>query len=226
MKNILFTGALVLVAVVACSSPQKTQQEEPKCPASSTPETTQHADVDASVPKVAQVTQGAAYQAQYPATASAEPEEAFTEFASNAFPPTMPEDSSHADAWMKDDCLRCHEDGLNDAPRVTHRDMSRDLMKARCRTCHLPGNKALAAAEGASLDELLFARNAFPPTLPNDQDHKGGWLRDDCLKCHQAGIGGAPKVLHQGMSSILLEAQCRTCHVVSAPSGEMDYPEK
>lgn len=223
MKNILFTGAWVLIAVAACSSPQKTQQEEPKCPASSTPETAQPADAVQSAP---QVTQGAPYQAQYPATASAEPEEAFTDFARNAFPPTMPEDSSHANAWMKDDCMRCHEDGINDAPRVAHRGMSRMLMEARCRTCHLPGNKALAEAEGANLSDLLYARNAFPPTLPNNQDHRGAWLRDDCMKCHDRGIGGAPKVIHKGMAGILLEAQCRSCHVVSAPSGEMDYPEK
>lgn len=223
MKKILFTGALAMAAIIACSSP-KQKQEAPQCPASAAQ---QAANPDVAVAKPAQTVEAKVvpYQAQYPATASAEAEEAFTEFAQNAFPPTMPEDTSHADAWLKDDCLQCHEDGINGATRVSHRGMSRDLMQARCRTCHLPGNKALATAEG-SLEELLFARNAFPPTLPNDKDHQGAWLRDDCLKCHQGGIAGAPKVQHEGMSSILLEARCRTCHVAGAPSGEMDYPEK
>lgn len=227
MKKILFTSTLVVIAVAACSSPQKPQEQEaPKCPASASAEyAEQAADVQSApvVPKTAKV---APYKAVYPATASAEPEEAFTGYAGDAFPPTMPEDSSHTNAWLRQDCLSCHEDGINGATRVAHRGMSRDLMKARCRTCHLPGNKALAAAEGASLEELLFAKNAFPPTLPFNQDHQGAWLRDDCLKCHQNGIAGAPKVIHKGMSELLLEAQCRSCHVTSAPSGQADYPEK
>ncbi len=225
MKKILFTGALAMAAIIACSSPQETQKPAAaQCPAAAAQ---QAANSDIAAPQPEQAVRGevAPYQAKYPATASAEAEEAFTDFAQNAFPPTMPEDSSHADAWLKDDCLKCHEDGINGATRVSHRGMSRDLLQSRCRTCHVPDNAALATAEG-SLEELLFARNAFPPTLPNDKDHQGAWLRDDCLKCHQGGIAGAHKVQHEGMSSILLEAQCRTCHVVGAPAGEMDYPEK
>ena len=221
MKRLFFTGAWVLVAVVACNSPQKSKPAEAlQCPAGAT------AQAAPPAPNVAQPKKLAPYKAEYPATASADPEEAFRDFAQNAFPPTMPEDSSHANAWLRQDCLNCHEEGINNAPRVAHRGMPRDLLNARCRTCHLPGNEALVAAEGGSLETLLFARNAFPPTLPFNKDHQGAWLRDDCLKCHQNGIAGAPKVIHEGMSSILLDAQCRSCHVTSAPAGEADYPAK
>ncbi|MCP5020776.1 MAG: hypothetical protein GY930_03275 [bacterium] len=223
MKKILFTGALAMAAIIACNSPKKAPAAA-ECPATAAQQAASP-DVAVPEPKKTVKVEVTPYQAKYPATASAEAGEVFTDFAQNAFPPTMPEDSSHADAWLKDDCLKCHEDGSNGATRVSHRGMSRALLQSRCRTCHVPDNKALATAEG-SLEELLFARNAFPPTLPNDKDHQGAWLRDDCLKCHQGGIARAPKVQHEGMSSILLEAQCRTCHVASAPSGEMDYPEK
>jgi cytochrome c5 len=224
MKVILFTGAWVLIAVAACSSPQKppAPEENPTCPAQ---ETQVAAPIDAPDRPV-RAAEMDPYVPQYPPTASAEPEEAFADFARGAFPPTMPEDSSHQDAWMRTDCLLCHGDGINNAPRVAHRGMSHRLLEARCRSCHLPGNQAMEEAEGVGLDQLLFARNAFPPTLPNNPDHTGAWLRDDCLKCHQNGIAGAPKVIHEGMSSVLLEALCRSCHVTSAPSGELDYPEK
>ncbi len=64
------------------------------------------------------------------------------DFIYNAFPPTLPDDDSHADAWLRDDCLLCHETGTNDAPIVRHADMSPELLKARCRTCHvmIPGS--------------------------------------------------------------------------------------
>lgn len=59
------------------------------------------------------------------------------EFAYNAFPPTLPDDNLHVDAWSRSDCLLCHESGIRDAPIVRHRGMSPQLLKAQCRSCHV-----------------------------------------------------------------------------------------
>ncbi|MAF66987.1 MAG: hypothetical protein CMJ84_15190 [Planctomycetes bacterium] len=134
----------------------------------------------------------------------------FTDFARNAFPPTLPVDETHADAWYGDDCLLCHADGDQGAPRVRHSGMARLLLQARCRTCHVPGG------EGDPVDEVCgvaFLRGAFPPQLPDDGDHHGAWLRDDCLLCHADGSSDAPVVRHEGMAPLLLAARCRSCHL-------------
>lgn len=61
-----------------------------------------------------------------------------------------------------------------------------------------------------------FANNAFPPVMPNDANHGGGsyggWQQENCLACHREGVNDAPKVVHEGMAPILLEAKCRSCH--------------
>lgn len=61
-----------------------------------------------------------------------------------------------------------------------------------------------------------FASNAFPPVMPNDPSHGGGsyggWQQENCLACHREGVNDAPKVVHEGMAPILLEAKCRSCH--------------
>lgn len=59
-------------------------------------------------------------------------------FADNAFPPLLPANDVHANAWMRDDCMACHERGVAEAPRVVHVGMSDHLLQARCRSCHLP----------------------------------------------------------------------------------------
>ena len=122
-------------------------------------------------------------------------------FHPNAFPPTIPPLEFHEEAWENDNCLLCHAKGAMGAPIVRHRGMSPRLLQASCRTCHVP------APPGD------FAPNAFPPTLPADDDHAGAWSRDDCLDCHESGLFGAPRVRHRGMSPRLLQARCRTCHV-------------
>ncbi len=83
---------------------------------------------------------GAQVSSAGPATgpASGLASEASVSFSGNAFPPVLPHDTSHEGAWERTDCLLCHQDGASDAPRVQHEGMSRLLLKARCRTCHLP----------------------------------------------------------------------------------------
>lgn len=58
-------------------------------------------------------------------------------FAQNAFPPMIPASESHREAWQKDNCLLCHEDGNRGAPIVKHEGMPPLLLKAKCRSCHV-----------------------------------------------------------------------------------------
>jgi len=63
-------------------------------------------------------------------------------------------------------------------------------------------------------EEVVFADNAFPPTVSDVKYHKKAWYENDCLRCHETGVGDATVVKHADMPDILLTAKCRTCHVV------------
>ncbi len=58
-----------------------------------------------------------------------------------------------------------------------------------------------------------FESYAFPPTLSDLSYHRKGWSKNDCLRCHETGVGKAPEVHHKGMPKRLLTAKCRSCHV-------------
>jgi hypothetical protein len=133
-------------------------------------------------------------------------------FASNAFPPTVPDTQWHRNAWYEQDCLRCHETGVHTAPVVVHRGMPDVLLTAKCRTCHvlIPGSTP-RPEEVRGQGE--FAANAFPPMMPASESHAEAWTKDDCLMCHTTGIAGAPEIKHEGLPELLLTAKCRTCHV-------------
>ena len=71
-------------------------------------------------------------------------------------------------------------------------------------------------------DPTIFADNAFPPVLPDDDNHRQGvdsWMQETCLNCHASGRNGAPEIVHEGMSSILLDSKCRSCHTTSEGNG-------
>ena len=142
-----------------------------------------------------------------------------TEFVDNAFPPTLPGDENHSNAWLRTDCLMCHENGIQDATLVQHNGMSKLLLSGNCRSCHV-----VVAPEAEPDDEFPFARNAFPPTLPTDDSHSNAWLRDDCTMCHENGIQGAPRIVHRDMAPLLLKARCRSCHLPRVASEELVPP--
>jgi len=133
------------------------------------------------------------------------------EFLPNAFPPVIPDTDWHQEAWLRDDCTRCHETGVGDAPRIVHEGMPQILMKAKCRSCHvfIEGTPA----PEPEVVESRFNANAFPPMIPASGSHKTAWIKDDCLLCHEEGNSGAPVVKHEGMPDILFQAKCRSCHV-------------
>ena len=58
-------------------------------------------------------------------------------YAEGAFPPTLSDTPYHEPAWNQDDCLLCHEKGVNDAPVVKHEFMPEHIKQAKCRTCHV-----------------------------------------------------------------------------------------
>ncbi len=99
------------------------------------------------------------------------------------------------------DCLSCHEKGLNGAPKFPpdHTGRTNEM----CTGCHQfkPG----APTTGGATPAPTGAAAGTPPAIPHTLEG-----RDQCLTCHQAGVGGAPKVPadHAGRTN----DQCRTCH--------------
>ena len=59
------------------------------------------------------------------------------EFATHAFPPTLPDQMWHRDLWTPEECLECHATGEEDAPIVKHEGLSPMLLKGSCRSCHV-----------------------------------------------------------------------------------------
>ncbi len=60
---------------------------------------------------------------------------------------------------------------------------------------------------------VSFAKGAFPNPIPDKLWHKEAWLITDCMGCHTDGLGTAPKVVHKDLPELLLQVNCRTCHV-------------
>lgn len=140
-----------------------------------------------------------------------------TGFAVHAFPPTIPDRDWHRDAWIREDCMSCHETGVQSAPIVRHLGMPALALQSKCRSCHvlIPGQTEARPPEARPPEENdNFEANAFPPMIPNTPDHVGAWGKTDCLVCHETGVGRAPKVDHDPMiPRLALIAQCRSCHV-------------
>jgi len=74
--------------------------------------------------------------------------------------------------------------------------------------------KAQAKTESKADEDDDFADFAFPPTVSDVEYHKDAWYKDDCLRCHETGVGDATAVEHEGMAPILLTAKCRSCHLL------------
>lgn len=139
------------------------------------------------------------------------PRNMFDDRLDNAFPPTLSDMKYHRNAWLKNDCLRCHETGVGDAPRTIHAHMAPILLEAKCRSCHvkIPGSKPAIRTPPPG----EFEADAFPPMMPASSSHAKAWTTNDCLLCHEDGIKGAPVLTHKGLPRRLKTAKCRTCHV-------------
>jgi Cytochrome c3 len=113
------------------------------------------------------------------------------------------------------DCLLCHTTGIAGAPRypVDHQGRSSDS----CQTCHKLALQPTATpvptpGGGAATGGQPSGQGGGPPKIPHDLQG-----RDNCLACHQTGVGGAPKVPpdHAGRTVDM----CRGCHQPAQPSG-------
>ena len=135
-------------------------------------------------------------------------------FDPNAFPPTVSDTEYHQDAWYRDDCLRCHETGVENAPRVRHKGMAPVLLQAKCRSCHVLIRGSAPGKRGKTPEEEEgYMKGAFPPMIPDSASHRNAWTDESCLLCHETGNRGAPLVKHENLPKVLLKAKCRSCHV-------------
>ena len=101
----------------------------------------------------------------------------------------------------REDCLMCHEEGIAGAKQVPadHAGKANDT----CQLCHEP-----PAAEGTP----ALAPSPTAPALGELPHEVAG--REDCLMCHEEGIGGAQQVPadHAGKAN----DTCQLCHKPSA----------
>lgn len=151
-----------------------------------------------------------------------------TGFALAAFPPTIPDREWHKEAWTLDNCLDCHETGVQDAPMIRHKGLPDITWDSKCRSCHvlIPGNTDYTQ----KVEETEFASWAFPPMMPNNDNHDQAWGNNNCLMCHEDGSRNSPVLVHEGMPRIMLKAKCRSCHVqvrshMSSPFEVIDLDE-
>jgi hypothetical protein len=112
------------------------------------------------------------------------------------------------DLTGRQDCLSCHEQGVNGAPKfpANHAGRTNDM----CQGCHHPAAGAAptstpAVVPTATAGAAPTSAAGGPPPIPHDVIG-----RDDCLVCHATGQAGAPKVPddHAGRT----KDTCRTCH--------------
>lgn len=65
-------------------------------------------------------------------------------FAPGAFPPTISAKEHHKKAWTNKDCMVCHENGINKAPKMIHSSLTELAKQSKCRTCHVPEKDTFA----------------------------------------------------------------------------------
>lgn len=102
------------------------------------------------------------------------------------------------------DCLSCHEKGVNGATKIPpdHAGRTNDM----CVICHTFKTSAptLGSTPAPATTPTAQASTTIP-VIPHTLEG-----RDQCLECHQTGVGGATKVpaSHAGRTNEM----CRTCH--------------
>jgi cytochrome c5 len=125
----------------------------------------------------------------------------------------MPDTEWHRAGWATNDCMRCHETGVEAAPVVRHDGLPPILLRAKCRTCHVIADGEAPTGDRDNAVDPRFEPDAFPPMIPNSGSHLRTWTSSDCLLCHESGVKGAPIVKHEDLPAIYLRVKCRTCHV-------------
>jgi len=113
----------------------------------------------------------------------------------------------------RQDCVICHSTGVGGAPKfpADHTGRTNEM----CQLCHKPGAPSTSAGGTAVPTKAPVAGTTpsaqptgaagGPPKIPHPLQN-----RDNCLACHQTGVGGAPKVPanHAGRTV----ETCKVCH--------------
>ncbi len=111
----------------------------------------------------------------------------------------------------RDECLACHETGAAGAPQIPsdhvgrpnnicqgcHQPEAPASVRKNCLDCHILPEGSMAPEEGAAAGGV--------PTIPHALER-----HDDCLACHQDGVGGAPRI--PGDHADRTNDVCQTCH--------------
>ena len=50
---------------------------------------------------------------------------------------TLSAEEYHTNSWTREDCLTCHQQGVQNAPRMRHVSLPEIAASAKCRTCHV-----------------------------------------------------------------------------------------
>ncbi len=120
------------------------------------------------------------------------------------------------------DCIACHTTGLAGAPKSPPDHVGRT--NEMCQACHKPGPaRAATPTVAATVAAPAVSPTAAPaatratsaiPRVPHPLQG-----RDNCLACHQTGLGGSPKVPanHTGRGN----ETCKTCHQISLAEGQV-----
>ncbi len=108
----------------------------------------------------------------------------------------------------RSDCVTCHSTGLAGAPKypADHTGRTNDM----CQGCHKPGPTSTSASPttppvGAGTPQPTKPAAGGPPKIPHPLQN-----RENCLACHQTGVGGAPKVPSDHAGRTI--ATCKGCH--------------
>lgn len=109
----------------------------------------------------------------------------------------------------RQDCNLCHATGVGGAPKfpADHTGRTNEM----CRVCHQPATTTKPSVQPTSAPTAQATKPAAGgvPKIPHPLQN-----RENCLACHQTGIGGAPQVpvSHAGRTN----DTCRTCHQSAA----------
>jgi cytochrome c553 len=120
-------------------------------------------------------------------------------------PPVVAPPSIPHDLVGREDCLMCHKMGIAYASRIpeNHTGLPVEL----CQTCHL-------AALAVPLSEEPREAGVMPSQVPHPLEG-----RDDCRRCHETGVGGAPQFPADHVDRA--NEVCLVCHAAAAqPTAE------
>ncbi|MBI5300746.1 MAG: ammonia-forming cytochrome c nitrite reductase subunit c552 [Chloroflexi bacterium] len=116
----------------------------------------------------------------------------------------------------RNDCAICHATGVGGAPKfpADHTGRTNEM----CQVCHKPGTARPPTTPPSGTpgaQPVTKPAAGTPPKIPHPLQN-----RDNCLACHQTGIGGSPKVPADHAGRIV--ETCKGCH--QSATSKADVP--